>query len=132
MTNAKLTKKDYFTTLANFFEENQVRLSTAKGEISSEEIKGFLQHEVTLLSRKNTNSTKMTAKQKENEDIKALILEELARGVPMTITELQKANPVLGEYQNQKLSAVARIMRETDKTIIRTIDKRKSYFSLAK
>lgn len=48
----------------------------------------------------------------------------------MTVSEMQKASDKLAEYSNQKISAILRKMIES-KTIVKTIDKKKSYFSLA-
>ena len=48
----------------------------------------------------------------------------------MTVSEMQKASEMLAEYSNQKISAILRKMIES-KTIVKTIDKKKSYFSLA-
>ena len=48
----------------------------------------------------------------------------------MTVSEMQKASEMLAGYSNQKISAILRKMIES-KTIVKTIDKKKSYFSLA-
>ena len=48
----------------------------------------------------------------------------------MTISEMQKASDKLAEYTNQKISAILRKMVEIG-TVVKTVDKKKSYFSLA-
>ena len=48
----------------------------------------------------------------------------------MTVSEMQKASDKLAEYSNQKISAILRKMIDSG-TIVKTIDKKKSYFSLA-
>ena len=48
----------------------------------------------------------------------------------MTVSEMQKASEMLAGYSNQKISAILRKMIES-KTIVKTTDKKKSYFSLA-
>ena len=48
----------------------------------------------------------------------------------MTISEMQKASDKLAEYTNQKISAILRKMVDSG-TIVKTVDKKKSYFSLA-
>lgn len=48
----------------------------------------------------------------------------------MTVSEMQKASDKLAEYSNQKISAILRKMVES-KTIVKTVDKKKSYFSIA-
>ena len=48
----------------------------------------------------------------------------------MTVSEMQKASDKLAEYSNQKISAVLRKMVDSG-TIVKTVDKKKSYFSIA-
>ena len=48
----------------------------------------------------------------------------------MTVSEMQKASDKLAEYSNQKISAILRKMVDNG-TIVKTIDKKKSYFSIA-
>ena len=48
----------------------------------------------------------------------------------MTVSEMQKASDKLAEYSNQKISAILRKMVES-KAIVKTVDKKKSYFSIA-
>ena len=48
----------------------------------------------------------------------------------MTVSEMQKASDKLAEYSNQKISAILRKMIENG-TVAKTVDKKKSYFSLA-
>ena len=48
----------------------------------------------------------------------------------MTVSEMQKASDKLAEYSNQKISAILRKMVDSG-TIVKTIDKKKSYFSIA-
>lgn len=48
----------------------------------------------------------------------------------MTVSEMQKASDKLAEYSNQKISAILRKMVDNG-TIVKTVDKKKSYFSVA-
>lgn len=48
----------------------------------------------------------------------------------MTVSEMQKASDKLTGYSNQKISAILRKMIESE-TVVKTVDKKKSYFSLA-
>ena len=52
-------------------------------------------------------------------------------GEPVTISDLQKQNKEMSEYSNQKLSAMLKKLVDNEKTVIKTIDKKKSFFSLA-
>jgi DNA-binding HxlR family transcriptional regulator len=78
---------------------------------------------------KKAGSRKPTATQKANEGIKAVILDNLtAEGI--TVTEMMQNIPDLAGYSNQKLSAILRQM-VLDGSVVKTVDKKKSYFSLA-
>ena len=48
----------------------------------------------------------------------------------MTVSEMQKASEILAGYSNQKISAILRKMVDSG-TIVKTVDKKKSYFSIA-
>ena len=48
---------------------------------------------------------------------------------PVTVTELQEANEDMANYSNQKLSALLRMLVNAGR-IVKTIDKKKSYFSV--
>ena len=48
----------------------------------------------------------------------------------MTVTELMAADTELRHYSNQKLSALLSQLVKSNK-VIKTIDKRRSYFALA-
>ena len=116
----KMTKKEMFAV---------VRGIVVASEECTEEVLAFIDHEVELLERKSS-ATKPTKSQIENEKIMALILEELAKiNSPTTVTELMETESLDG-FSNQKLSALLRILKEDGK-VVRTIDKKKSYFSLA-
>lgn len=66
-------------------------------------------------------------------------MEELAKvGKPITITDLMNSSEVVKEYRlengnalsNQKISAIFKQLVESNK-IVKVIDKKKSYFSIA-
>lgn len=48
----------------------------------------------------------------------------------MTVSEMQKASDKLAEYSNQKISAILRKMVDSG-AVVKTVDKKKSYFSIA-
>lgn len=94
------------------------------------ELVAFIDHEVELLDKKNSaKSNKPTAKQVENEKLKDIILAEMG-DKPMTITEMQTNIPALADLSNQRISAIVKQLVE-DNSLIRTVDKRKAYFSKA-
>lgn len=89
----------------------------------------FIDHEIELLNNKKSNATE-TAKQKENNSIKELIVECLKdAGKPITLTELQKNYEELSpeKYSNQKLSALVRQLVESE-VVKKSTNKRVSYF----
>ena len=91
----------------------------------------FCEHEIELLNRKSSKSTQ-TKTQIENENIKGAIVNALTEiAKPVTITEMQELNPEMANYSNQKLSALLKQLVENDKKVVKTIDKKKSYFTIA-
>jgi hypothetical protein len=90
----------------------------------------FIDHEVELLDKKSSKTT-MTATQKENEGIKATILTVLSEtNHPMTVSELMTDERL--PYSNQRISALLTLMGENGtKQVVRTVDKKKAYFTVA-
>ena len=90
----------------------------------------FVDHELELLNKK-ANRTGTTKTQKENEGIKEKIIEALVRiATPVTITELQEQDEEVGQYSNQKISALLTQLIKDEK-VVRTKDKKKSLFAIA-
>ena len=128
MANKK-TKKDFYMEMVEIFQE------LGKGEYVD-----FCNHQIELLDKKSTGSKGLTKVQQENETIKNMILEELAKHQGengITITELLKQSDVLSNYvtvegkniTNQKLSALMKKLVD-EKTVSRTTDKKISYFKI--
>ena len=91
----------------------------------------FCEHEIELLNRKSSKSTQ-TKTQIENESIKGAIVNALTEiAKPVTITEMQELNTEMANYSNQKLSALLKQLVENDKKVVKTVDKKKSYFTVA-
>lgn len=114
MTN-KMTKRDYFNRL----------LTIVAGDV---ELEQFITHEIELLDKKSSGR-KATKNQEQNVEVKNEILSVLTNK-GMTVTEIQKESEILGELSNQKVSALLRQLVETGE-VVKEIDKKKSYFSLA-
>ena len=117
MTNKKLTKKDHFNAL----------LALAEAQ-DNQTLVDFINHELELLTKKNSTERKPTAAQKENEGIKAVILAALTT-TPTSISDLQKKDAALAEISNQKISALLRQLI-IDNKVVRTEDKKKALFAL--
>ena len=121
----KLTKRDYFTKLRGIVADN-------------EELVAFIDHELELLSKKNSGGSQ-TKTQKENEVVAEMLITELEKlNKPVTITDLMASSSTVREYTlengktltNQKISAIFKQLVDSNK-IIRVTEKKKSYFSVA-
>ena len=120
MTNTKkITKRDRFNAL----------LSIPAVQADPDMV-AFIEHELELLAKKNASDKKPTAQQTANEAIKSAILDGMEANRFYTITDLQKSIPELAELSNQKVSALVRQLKDAD-LVVKTEDKRKSYFSKA-
>ena len=66
-----------------------------------------------------------------NVELTQIVREVLANSsVAMTVSEVMKANEVLAELSNQKVSYLMRTLVE-NKEVVKTVEKGKSYFRLA-
>lgn len=116
----KVTKMDNFTAIVDVL----------KG-VGRTDLVEVMEHEMELLAKKNSyKSTKPTATQKANAEIKANIFGQMESGKAYTITEIIKTFSGCGELSNQRVSALVNQMVDEGK-VVKTVDKRKSYFSLA-
>lgn len=117
----KMTKKDYFNTIATIVANSQVE--------NKEDIQAFISHELELLAKKSSKSGQ-TKTQKENEVLIEKVFDALVEvGSAVTITELQSANAEMGAFSNQKLSALMKKLVDAER-VVKTVDKKKSYFSV--
>ena len=118
----KMTKREWFAVLANVIENSEMENKT--------EALAFINHEVELLEKKSAKSGQ-TKTQKENVSIMETIKTALSEvGKAVTISELQAASSTMAEYSNQKLSALLKKLVESGE-VVKTTEKKKSYFSLA-
>lgn len=120
MTNSKkLTKRDHFNTLLSLSEVQANPVLVA-----------FVEHELELLNKKNSGDKKPTAQQTQNESIKDAIIEGMEPTRLYTVTEIIKEIAECNELTNQRVSALLRQLKDEGK-VVKTIDKRKSYFQIA-
>lgn len=89
----------------------------------------YLENELALLDKKASNK-KATKTQEQNVGIKATILKVLATIGKGTVTDIQNGNEELFALSNQKVSALIRQLVESGE-VVKTVDKKKSIFSLA-
>ena len=132
MEKTKVTKKEYFEMIKGICADRP-------------DIVNFCDHEIELLTRKSSKVT-ATKTQKENANIAEILVAELAKiEGATTITDLMNTSDVIKNYTykvkvdgeekdikltNQKISAIFKQLVD-NKTIVKTVDKKKSYFSIA-
>jgi len=83
------------------------------------------------LEKKSGAERKPTATQVANEGYKAAIVEFLGNcDKPQTVTDILKSVPAVAGFSNQKVSALMTQL-VTAQAVIKTTDKRRSYFAIA-
>ena len=112
----KPTKREMFTELLNL-----PGLTDAQKE--------FINHEIDLLTRKNTGDKKPTATQVANEALKQAILDGMEAGKQYTVTDVIKEVPACAGLNNQKVSPLMNQLAEAE-LLVKTVEKRRSFFSL--
>ena len=84
------------------------------------------------LEKKSGAERKPTANQTANEGYKALIVDFLGNAdAPQTVTDILKGVPAFEGFSNQKVSALMTQLVNAHE-VVKTTDKRRSYFALAK
>ena len=118
----KITKRDSFISI----------IEVLKGAERTDLVE-VMEHEIELLDKKKASGN-MTKTQVANEDIKALIVEELARlAKPVSITELISESAEVAEKcgnSNQKVSALMTQLKNAG-AVVRTTEGKKALFSVA-
>ena len=116
----RMTKRENFELIAKTIETMEIE--------NKAEMLNFIAHEIELLEKKSSKSGQ-TKTQKENENLKGLILKVLSNAkAGMTITEIQSKNEVLGSLSNQKVSAILRNMVK-EGTVTKDTSTKKTLFS---
>lgn len=122
MENTKrVTKKEYFGMVREIVK--------ASGVENKEDILAFVDREVELLSKRKNGETKA---QKENAELMEVVYNKLAEMArPATATEIfneLRDNEAI--TSNQKVSALLKKLVDEER-VVKTADKKKSYFSIA-
>lgn len=118
MANKKMTKRDYFNALLNV---EEVKANSAMVK--------FIEHELELLSKKNSADRKPTAQQAENARVKEAIVAGMTENRLYTVTEMLKEIPACAELTNQRVSALLRQLASENK-VERLEEKKRAYFRL--
>ena len=127
MENKKMTKREALTLIKGLVAERP-------------ELVEFCNHEIELLDRKNASKSTSNKMAGINEEIKNLLIEELAKiGKPVMISELLQAEAIknytyeeskeVKHITNQKVSAIFNKLVGTE--LVKVADKKKVYFSIA-
>jgi len=117
----KVTKKDNFEALRTIAE-------TA----DRPDLVEFIDHEMELLAKKNaTRSTKPTATQVENAEIAELVPTVLESGKKYRLSEIKALIPKLADASGTQRIAVICRKLEAEGVLVKTVDKRVIYYSLA-
>lgn len=114
----KPTKKQMFEGLRNM------------PGLSAEQV-AFIDHEIELLTKKNSGEKKPTATQVANEALKVAIHEGMQTDRLYTVTEVIKEIPAVAGLTNQKVSPLMNQMVESG-LLTKTVDKRRSYFKVVR
>lgn len=125
-----MTKKEYFNAVienANVILATDPTLEFATGVSCTDAIK-WAEHEIDLLSRKRSASSKPTKRQVENEALKGRIAEILG-DEGMTVTNILDELNVEG-LSNQRVSALMRQM-VADGKAVKEMVKGKAMFTIA-
>ena len=113
----KMTQRDYFNEVVELAKAN-----------SRDDLVEFAKGRIAVLDKKAENK-KPTKTQEENVAIKNEIASVLT-SEGATVTEIQSKSEMLGGLSNQRVSALLRQMI-ADGVVVKTVDKKKSYFALA-
>ena len=135
MTNTKMTQVSALELAVEVITNvmNGVDTDIASSELSDAVVKlsGMAEKLAEKRSTPSKADKEKSAEHKAIADEIILVLsteENVTTG--MTVSEMQKASDKLAEYSNQKISAILRKMVDSG-TIVKTVDKKKSYFSIA-
>ena len=112
----KMTQKEMFNEIIKFAQAG-----------NRQDIVEFCRNRIAVLDKKSENRTP-TKTQKENAELAKIILEVLKGSNPMTVTEMQSKNEVLGSLSNQKVSAILRNMVK-EGTVTKDTSTKKTLFS---
>lgn len=120
-SNRKPTKRDHFNALL-----------AIPAVAENADLVAFIEHEVELLDKKNSAERKPTPKQTENAGFKSDILDWAEAGVQYTAGDFVKGVPSIveaGISVNRVTAMLTQLVN--DGALVKTVDKRKSYYSLA-
>ena len=125
MTTSTTTRKP--TQRDRYAEIREILASAGRDDLVE-----FVDGRVAQLDKKNSAERKPTAKQVENAGFKQEILSYMEQGVLYASADIAKSVPALveaGVSANRVTAMLTQLVN--DGAIVRTVDKRKSFYSLA-
>lgn len=134
-TANRLTKRDRFEALAEAVLSHDEVFTITKGDttyhINPADMADFLHKEIELIAKKNASERKPDAKKIATDNaLIAEIVDVLSDGERLSIGDIMKRSGVLHDLSNQKMAYLLNKM-EQDGAVIKTVEKRKAYFSKA-
>ena len=118
-----MTKREMFSAIMNL-----------DAVAENAEMVEFLKHEIELLDARKGTARKPTKTQKENMGIKEIIYQVVSESdKPMRIRDMME-DPRLADYAKEKITALVtqmRVDKNADGVLVRTMDKKVAYFSIA-
>ena len=123
-----MTKREILNLIVTALSESRNFTSEEKETIIS-----YATNEISLLEKKAEKAkTQKSKTQKENEVIKTQLLEYLnSLDSGITITDIIKGCDTFSEFSTQKLWALLKQLVDSGE-VVKTVDKKKSYFSAVK
>ena len=118
----KATKREIFNAI-------KARLNGEETSFTPDEMIAAMDHELELLDKKSANK-KMTKTQEENVTLREVVFDTLkASKVPMTVSEVIKANATLNGLSTQRVSPMLKSL-EKDGRVAKTADKKRTVYSV--
>ena len=131
MASTKVTKTQRFEDIRAMLDGTEPAIVDGEYRTTTEDAIAFINHEIELLSRKNSAERKETDTQRANAKYRNLIVEYLAVAESAkTCTEIAKGISELSDFNNQKVASLMRQLVEAGRVTKATV-KGKSLFSLA-
>ena len=118
----KYTKRDFLSAIRSFVEINEINLTSPKGEMTTESLLSFFDHEIELLEKKNA---KPTATQTANVEIKSAIVDFMEVGKKYTISNLIKECPACEGMSHPKVTSLIHALKN-EVILVRTEEKRQA------
>jgi len=109
----------------------EIAIAALNADPKNAEVVAKLEKMVEQLEKKSGADRKPTAKQQENDKLRAIIMDWMTPEKVVTVSDMMKEIPELDGMSNQKVSALVKPLFDTGK-LTKEIIKGRSYFSRAK